>query len=73
MSQQLFEKLVKKFKTHRAVINFDNRFVVAIVKMEQEGTSVLFDALKWNELMSFPFHMCPHKILFLNRERGLHT
>jgi hypothetical protein len=37
MSQQLVEKLVKKLKTHRAVIDFDKRFVVAIVKMEQEG------------------------------------
>jgi len=39
ISQHLVEKLVKKFKTHRAVIDFDNRFVVAIVKMEQEGAS----------------------------------
>ncbi len=39
MSQQLVEKLVKKFKTHCAGIDFDNRFVVAIVKMEHEGSS----------------------------------
>jgi hypothetical protein len=31
----LIEKLVKKFKTHRAVIDFDNRFVAAMVKMEE--------------------------------------
>jgi hypothetical protein len=31
----LIEKLVKKFKTHRAVIDFDNRFVAATVKMEE--------------------------------------
>jgi hypothetical protein len=28
----LIEKLVKKFKTHRAVIDFDNRFVAVTVK-----------------------------------------
>ncbi len=39
MSQQLVEKLVKKIYTHNAVIDFDNRFVVAIVKMKQEGAS----------------------------------
>ncbi len=39
MSQQLIEKLVKKFKTHHAVVDFDNRFVVAIVKTEHEGLS----------------------------------
>jgi hypothetical protein len=31
----LIEKLVKKFKTHCAVIDFDNRFVAATVKMEE--------------------------------------
>jgi ribosomal protein L17 len=31
----LIEKLVKKFKTHRAVIDFDNRFVATMVKMEE--------------------------------------
>ena len=35
----LIEKLVKQFKTHRAVIDFDNRFVAATVKMEEEGAS----------------------------------
>jgi hypothetical protein len=31
----LIEKLVKKFKTHHAVIDFDNRFVATMVKMEE--------------------------------------
>jgi hypothetical protein len=35
----LIEKLVKKFKTHRAVIDFDNKFVTATVKMEEELSS----------------------------------
>jgi hypothetical protein len=37
----LIEKLVKKFKTHRAVIDFDNRFVSAIVKMEEDDDEQL--------------------------------
>ncbi len=35
----LIEKIVKKFKTHHAVIDFDNKFVTATVKMEEELSS----------------------------------
>jgi hypothetical protein len=31
----LIEKLVKKIKTHRAVIDFDDKFITATVKMEE--------------------------------------
>jgi hypothetical protein len=35
----LIEKLIKKFKTHCAVIDFDNKFITATVKMEDELSS----------------------------------
>jgi len=35
----IIKKLVQKFKSHRAVIDFDNRFVAAQVKMEEEMAS----------------------------------
>jgi hypothetical protein len=39
ISAHIIEKLIKKFKTHRAVIDFDNRFVAVQVKMEEEMAS----------------------------------
>ncbi len=35
----LIEKLVKQFKTHRAAIDFDNKFVAAMEDMEEEDVS----------------------------------
>ncbi len=39
----LIEKVVKQFKTHRAVIDFDNRFIAVMVKMKKEGISEIYN------------------------------